>query len=364
MKLKEIIQLLESKSPLDYQESFDNSGLQIGDVNQEINGALICFDVTNQIVEQCISKNFNLIISHHPLFFKGIKQINQQSNEGKMISRLIKHDIAVYSMHTSIDNQIYGVNGLLAQLLGVKPESVLQPVEDSLLKLSVFCPESHAAKVREAIFESGAGYIGNYDSCSFNTQGIGTYRANENANPFAGEINKLHSENEVKIEVILPKHLKNAVVANMIKHHPYEEVAYDLYPIVNVNSQIGSGVIGKLPKPIKLFDFFDIIKTKLNLKIIRHNSETNHLVQRIAMCGGSGAFLIPQAMRLKADVFLSGDIKYHDFFTDNDKLIVADIGHFESEQFITNWIFNLIKEKFHNFATEITSINSNPVKYH
>jgi len=361
MKINELIKVFEEIIPLDFQEDYDNCGLQIGNAQNELGRTLICFDITEEVVNEAIEKNCNLIISHHPLIFKGVKKITGSNYIERIILKAVKSDIAIYCAHTSLDNNYDGLNLFIAEKLGLKNTKILSPVEKILKKLVVFCPTNHAEKLRSALFQSGAGSIGNYDSCSFNQSGTGTFRANENAHPFVGVINELHSEAEIRIETVFPQHLQSSVVKAMLKNHPYEEVAYDIYQLDNKYNKVGAGVIGDLESSITAEDFFQILKNTFGTKCIKHSKIINQKIQKIAYCGGSGSFLIHNAIAQGADIFVTADLKYHDFFS--ERIILADIGHFESEQFSCELIASILMKKLPTFAFLFSENKTNPVYY-
>jgi len=363
MILSEITSFLNSRIPLSLQESYDNCGLLIGNTDTEITGAMVCLDFTDEVLDEAIEKNCNLVISHHPLIFSGIKSLTGNTDTERLIIRTIRENIAVFALHTNLDNHYEGVNHFLCSKLGITNTEILRPMPDKLRKLVTFCPPSHAYQVREAIFNAGAGQIGNYDNCSYNTTGEGTFRALAGANPFVGEMGKLHSEIELRIETIFPYFLEKAVLTALKLAHPYEEVAYDIYPLSNLNHRIGSGMIGTLPQAVDAEEFLNHVKNILHIGCIRHTHLKNKKVQRIAVCGGSGSFLIRDAITCNADIYMTGDIKYHDFFIPGNRMILADIGHFESEQFTKELIYTLLKKKFTTFALFISGTNTNPVNY-
>lgn len=362
MKIKEIISLLHSYAYIQLQEDFDNSGLNIGNPEDEIKGILICLDVTLEILQEAIENNLNFIISHHPLIFNKLKKINTTNEVEKLIILAIKNDISIYCGHTNFDNYDKGVNYKIAEKLNLKNIKILSPKTDTLEKISVFVPNEFANIVREEMFLAGAGKIGNYDSCSYNIEGFGSYRANENANPFLGEIGKLHFEKETKIEMILQKHNEQAVISAMIKAHPYEEVAFDLIQLKN-NSNIGLGAYGELENEIVEVDFLKLLKETFFVKNIRHTKLRNKKIKKVALCGGSGAFLIGNVMNLGADVFVTGDMKYHDFFLAENKILLCDIGHYESEQFVKEIFYDIISnsKKEIDFVVKISEKNTNPI---
>jgi dinuclear metal center YbgI/SA1388 family protein len=361
MKIIEVLDYFEQLIPVDFQESYDNCGLQVGNGQSDLTQALITLDVTEEVLEEALTKNCNLIISHHPLIFRGLKKITGVSVEERIIEKAIRNNITIFSAHTSLDNNFSGLNMFIAGKLGLKNARILSPTKDLLKKLVVFCPTDHAEKVREALFAAGGGHIGNYDSCSFNLQGKGSFRANDEANPFVGKPNELHFEEEMRLELIFPVNVEKKIIKALLENHPYEEVAYDIYKLDNTYQKIGAGVIGNLEKPINSQEFLQFIKETFGTKCIRHNGHIKNQIETVAFCGGSGVFLLNQAISSKADVFITADIKYHDFFT--DKILLADIGHFESEQFSIELIASVLMKKFPTFAFLFPETKSNPVYY-
>jgi dinuclear metal center YbgI/SA1388 family protein len=363
MKLKEITDCIEKVAPLAFQEEYDNSGLLIGSPELEVQKVLITVDVTEEIMDEAMVKGCNMVISHHPVIFKGLKRLTGAHFSERIAMNAIKNGIAIYATHTNLDNAYDGLNKYLITKMGVKNPSILNPVKGLLCKLVTFCPPEFADKVRQSLFNAGGGTIGNYDFCSYNLQGQGTFRALDNANPFVGEKNKIHFENETRIEVIFPSYLERQLVNALLDSHPYEEVAYDIYPLNNTYPKMGAGMIGELESEEDERIFLQKIKDLLNLPFIRHSGWLNAKIKKVAVCGGSGAFLLPVARKAGADIFLTGDIKYHDFFEAQNEIILADIGHYESERFSKELIYSILKEKFPNFAFLLAESDSNPVKY-
>ena len=363
MQISEITNYIESIAPLSYQESYDNSGLLIGNHSDEIERALITLDVTEAVLDEAIAGDFQLIISHHPLIFSGIKKINGNSEVERCLIKAIKNGIAIYAAHTNLDSVIGGVNSKICEKLGLTNCQILSPQKGQLKKLVTFIPTEYFAKVQHAIFEAGAGNIGNYDSCGYTLTGSGTFRGNEESNPFIGEKGQVHSQEEIRFETILPTHLLGNVVSALIKAHPYEEVAYDIYPLDNELATSGMGMIGELPVPLTETEFLHLAKAKFKTKAIKYSPLRNKKVRTIAICGGSGSFLIKQAIHSKADVFLTGDMKYHQFFEAEGKILLADIGHFESEQYTNEVFFELLTKKFPKFAIRLSGVNTNPINY-
>lgn len=344
------------------QESYDNAGLQIGNVAAKADGALLCIDVTEDIVDEAIAKGCNLIISHHPLLFKGLKRISGRNEIERIVIKAIKNDIVIYSAHTNMDNASEGVSMEIADRIGLENRRILDAQQGKLLKLVVFVPTADAAKVREAVCAAGAGKIGNYDNCSYATEGTGTFRALEGANPYVGDMNKLHFEPETRLEFILPDRNKSSVLKAMIAAHPYEEPAFDIIRLESDSKYEGAGLAGEIP-PTPVAEFLEMLKEKFNARGIRYSRGKVSEIRTVALCGGSGAFLIPNAIASGADIYISGDIKYHDFTTFGNDIIIADIGHYESEQY-TKQIFNrIICKNFPNFATYYPDKEKNPINY-
>ncbi|RLD60977.1 MAG: Nif3-like dinuclear metal center hexameric protein [Bacteroidetes bacterium] len=363
MKIKELINPLEKLAPPFLQESYDNAGLLIGNSNAEVNKVLICLDVTEEILDEAISKNCQIIIAHHPLIFTGLKRITGKNMVERIVTKAIKNDIAIYAIHTNLDNVMGGVNSILCEKLGIKNPKILSPKEGLLRKLVIFCPLKEAPKVRQAIFDAGAGHIGNYDSCSFNTEGVGSFKALEGASPFVGEKGKPHFENEVRIESIYPIYKEHEIIQALQKAHPYEEVAYDIYPLMNTYNEVGAGMIGDLQNGLEENVFLQKIKEITGVGCIRHSALLGRKIKKVAVCGGSGSFLIHNAISAGADMFISGDIKYHEFFEADKKTLIADIGHYESEQFSKDLIYSILIKNFPTFAVLISERNTNSVNY-
>ena len=363
MKIKELIAPVEKLAPPFLQESYDNAGLLIGNSDSEVSKVLISLDVTEEVLDEAISKNCQVIIAHHPLIFSGLKRITGKNMVERIVTKAIKNDMAIYAIHTNLDNVKDGVNAILCEKLGIKKPKILSPKEGILRKLVTFCPLKEAPKVRKAIFDAGAGHIGNYDNCSFNTEGTGSFRALEGAKPFVGEKDKLHFENEVRIESIYPIYKESDIIQALQNAHPYEEVAYDIYPLMNTFGEVGAGMIGELENELDENAFLQKIKETTGTGCIRHSALLGRKIKKVAVCGGSGSFLIHNAIRAGADMFISGDIKYHDFFEADKKLVIADIGHYESEQFSKELIYSILIKKFPTFAVLISERHTNSVNY-
>ena len=363
MKLGELVKAFEQIAPFSLQEDYDNSGIQFGNPENEIKRGLVCIDITEEIIDEAIEKQCDLVISHHPLIFRGIKKLTGKHYTERALIKAIKHDISLISVHTNLDSVINGVNKKLAEKLGLTDLKVLQPRKGLLKKLVTFCPVDHAEKVREAIFQAGAGQIGEYDCCSFNLEGKGSFRGGDSTNPFVGEKGQIHYEPEVRIETILPDYLENVVLKAMFNAHPYEEVAYDIYPLDNTFDKAGAGITGKLPEQMTEKEFLVFVKDQLGIPVIRHSEFTGKKIVKVALCGGSGSFLIDRALSAGADIFITADIKYHDFFDVRGKMLLADVGHYESEQFTKEILYEIVTKKFTNFALLISDQSTNPVRY-
>jgi len=364
MKIKAVIQYLEQLAPLDLQESYDNAGLIVGDANQEITKVLISLDCTEEVVQEAIEKGCNLVISHHPIVFKGLKKFNGKNYVERTVIKAIENRIALYAIHTNLDNVTGGVNSKIADKLGLVNQAILESKANVLRKMVVFVPRSHVEEVRTALFDAGAGQIGkHYDQCSFNTAGYGSFRPLTGAEPTIGEIGTQERVEETRIEVIYTRSIERKLLLALYEAHPYEEVAYDLFDLQNTTVEIGAGMIGNLPEPMDERDFLAYLKGNLKLNVIRHTALLGRKVGRVAVCGGAGGFLLGAAKRSGADFFVTADYKYHEFFDAEGEIVIADTGHFESEQFTQELLYDIITKKFPNFATLTTEIDTNPIKY-
>jgi len=363
MQVKEITTFIESLSPLAWQESYDNAGLAIGNPEDEIHGVLLTLDITEEVVDEAIHLNLNMIISHHPLIFSGLKKINGKNETERCVVKAIKNNIAIYSAHTNLDSVYGGVNSKICEKLGLTNCRILSPAEQQLKKLVTFVPVADAEKVRNAVFEAGAGNIGNYDRCSFNTDGTGTFRGNELTNPYVGKRGELHFEKETRFETIFPKYLQHKIISALLKAHPYEEVAYDIYPLDNVHPRVGIGMVGELTEAVDEIDFLRSVKTIFACQVIKHTALLHKKVKKVAVTGGAGSNYLRVAIAAKADVFITGDFKYHQFFEAENKILIADIGHFESEQFSKELFYELLTKKFPTFAVRLSEVETNPVRY-
>ena len=362
-QIQDVTRYLETIAPPAYQESYDNSGLIVGNPQVEVSGILISLDATEAVVDEAIAKGCNLIVSHHPIVFRGLKSLTGKNYVERTVIKAIKHDVALYAIHTNLDNVQHGVNRRISDRLGLQDVRILAPKTDTLHKLVTFVPLADADQVLRALGEAGAGQIGNYKNCSFQTTGTGAFEPNEQAQPHLGQAGKLEQVSEQRIEVIYPAHLANRILAALRRAHPYEEVAYYQQPLVNQNQEVGSGMVGELPEPLSGSEFLTHLKESMQLSVVRHTRLLNKLVQRVAVCGGAGSFLLPHALRQQADAFITADYKYHEFFDADGQLIIADIGHYESEVFTKDLLGDFLSEKFVNFAVHLAEVNTNPVFY-
>ena len=363
MKIKEILSALEEMAPLAYAEDFDNVGLLVGDQESEATGVLVCHDALENIIDEAIAKKCNLVVCFHPILFSGLKKITGKNYVERVVIKAIKNDVAIYAVHTALDNHQEGVNKIFCDALGLINTKILIPKQNFIRKLVTYTIPENAEEVRNALFDAGAGRIGNYENCSFNSKGIGTYMGNEHSNPQVGERFEFVQGDEIKIEVTFEKHLENKILKALFKSHAYEEIAYEIYELQNKHQNIGLGMIGELKNPMKEKEFLLFAKEKMQADGIRHSNFIGKEVKKIAVLGGAGSFAIKNAIQAGADVFLTADLKYHQFYEAENQLLLADIGHFESERYTKNYIVEYLRKKILNFAVILSEENSNPVKY-
>jgi dinuclear metal center YbgI/SA1388 family protein len=363
MIVQDIMNQLEELAPLAYAEDFDNVGLLVGNKNSEVSGVLITLDTLETVVDEAIKKNCNLIVSFHPIIFKGLKALTGKDYVERTVLKAIKNDIAIYAIHTALDNSIRGVNDIICNTLGLENKKILIPQRGTIKKLTTYVPLGNANTLRAQLFKAGAGNIGNYDNCSFNAQGQGTYRGNENSNPTLGKRGELHEEAEVQISVTFNKHVESKLLRALFEHHPYEEVAFEVATLDNYDQHIGIGMVGELKETQETKAFLKFVKEKMNVSCIKHSEISKEKIKKIAVLGGSGSFAITAAQRAGADILITSDLKYHDFFSAEKKIIVVDIGHYESEQFTKTFLVDYLSQKNTSFAVVLSTTNTNPVKY-
>ena len=363
MIIKEIAEILESFAPLEYAEDFDNVGLLVGDPNKEVTGVLITLDTLESVVDEAISKNCNLIVSFHPIIFSGLKKLTGRDYVERVVIKAIQHGIAIYSIHTALDNHFDGVNARICEVLGLQNRKVLLPKKAVLKKLTTYVPIKSAESLRMALFEAGAGHVGNYSNCSFTITGTGSFKGGTESNPTLGERGKLHEEEEIQLHITYTIDRESKVLKALFEAHPYEEVAYEVITLDNSYQQIGMGMVAELSTPMNEKEFLEFVKKRMNCGSIRHSEFLGKKVSRVAVLGGSGAFAINAAIAANADILLTADIKYHQFYQAEGKIVVADIGHYESEQFTKNLLAEYLTKKIPNFAIRLSEINTNPIKY-
>ncbi|MDV7140964.1 Nif3-like dinuclear metal center hexameric protein [Maribacter sp. TH_r10] len=363
MIVKEVTGILEELAPLAHAEDFDNVGLLVGDGNQEVSGILVTLDTLENVVDEAIAHNCNLIVSFHPIIFSGLKKLSGDTYVQRVVIKAIQHKIAIYSMHTALDNSVDGVNAKICEILGIMEPKILIPQKNTIKKLTTYAPLEAVEDLKNALYNAGAGTIGNYSNCSFTTKGIGSYKANENATPTKGDIGKTHFEEEMQINITFTSSVEKKVMNALFKNHPYEEVAYEVLTLENTNQDIGMGMIGSLNKPMKEIDFLNLVKERMHAKGIRHSALLDKNIEKVAVLGGSGAFAIKAAKAAGADLFITADVKYHQFFEAEDSMVIADIGHFETEQFTKNLLVDYLTKKIPNFAVRLSESKTNPIKY-
>ncbi len=363
MKVKDFVALIEKIAPLSFQEDYDNAGLITGSPEMEVSGILLSLDTTENIVDEAIKNKCNLIISHHPIVFRGLKKLNGKNYVERTLIKAIQNNISIYAAHTNLDNVRHkGVNTKIAEKLGLNDLKIIQPKPQTLSKLGIYCPEKNAEEIRNCMFENGAGNIGSYSECSFSVEGKGSFKPGIASNPFKGEIGKREEGNEINVEVLVANYQIDKVLEAVKKMHPYEEVAYDIIPISNFNQEVGAGIYGMLPEAMDTVKFLSFLKDNMNLEVIKH-TEFNKKIQKVAVCGGSGSFLIGAIKGLKADAYITSDIKYHEFFDVEGQYLLCDIGHYESEIYTLEIFYAEIKEKYPNFAVIFCKENTNPIQY-
>lgn len=363
MTISDIARALDNFAPASYRESYDNTGLLLGDPDANAKAVLCCHDLNSEIIEEATKKGCNMVVCHHPPIFQGIKSVVRGSSESGLIFEALAAGLSVYSTHTALDNQFYGGNQYTAEKIGLKNLVILDPASNQLCKLYSYCPESYIEKVKKAVFKAGGGHIGNYSECSFEVLGKGSFKPGKDSDPFVGTIGKRHEEMELKFEILFEKKDSSKILRALFEAHPYEEVAYEIMELENKNQRIGSGLIGELPEAMEQRDFLKMIKEVFGVQVLRHNSIGDRKISKVALCGGSGTFLLNKAMASGANSFITGDVGYHRFFDSNDKLLLIDVGHFESEQFVKQVVHDFLSKKFANFAVHLADTDTNPVKY-
>ncbi|HEX8268842.1 MAG TPA: Nif3-like dinuclear metal center hexameric protein [Flavobacterium sp.] len=363
MQIKQIMAVLEQMAPLAYAEDFDNVGLLVGDSDAEATGILVCHDALEAVIDEAIAKKCNFVVCFHPILFSGIKKITGKNYVERAVIKAIKNDIAIYAVHTALDNHQNGVNKIFCDALGLINPNILVPKQNFIQKLVTYTVPENAEQVRTALFTAGAGNVGNYENCSFNSDGLGTYKGNEDSNPEIGVRGEFVQAKEIRIEVTFEKHLQSKILKALFASHLYEEVAYEIYELQNLHQNVGLGMIAELPNPMPEYEFLQSVKVKMKTDAVRHSTYTGKIIRKVAVLGGSGSFAIKHAILAGADAFLTADLKYHNFYEAESQLLLADIGHYESERYTKNYIVGYLTEKIPNFAIILSEENTNPVKY-
>lgn len=363
VKIKDVTNYLESIAPLSFQESYDNAGLLTGNSQDEVNGILVTLDCTEAVVNEAIQQGCNLIVAHHPIIFKGLKKITGSNYVSRTVIKAIKNDVAIYAIHTNLDNVHHGVNQKICEKIGLKNPKILSPKTDSLSKLVTFIPKEDTENVLAALHGTGAGQVGNYKNCSFQSDGTGSFKPDALAQPHIGQAGRQEYVNETRVELIFPSFLSQRIIEALRKNHPYEEVAFYVNTLSNENQEVGSGMIGEVDNHVEPLEFLKGLKISMDLKLIRYTSLLNKPVKRVAVCGGSGSFLLPEAIRAGADLFITSDFKYHEFFDADGRITVADIGHYESEVFTKELLQDVLMKKFSTFAIIFSRTVTNPISY-
>jgi dinuclear metal center YbgI/SA1388 family protein len=363
MKIKEIVDILHEMAPLAYAEDFDNVGLLTGSLQSELSGILICHDALETVIDEAISKNCNMVVCFHPILFSGLKKLTGKNYVERAVIKAIRNDIAIFAIHTALDNHREGVNKIFCDALGLVNTKILLPKKNFIRKMVTYTPHENADKLRNALFDAGAGNIGNYEHCSFNSEGTGTFIGGDDSDPVIGKKGEFTTVSEMRIEVTFEKYKQAAILQALFQNHMYEEVAYEIYELQNEHQHIGLGMIGQLESSMDEQEFLRFVSDKMQAPGIRHSALLGRKVSKVAVLGGSGSFAIGAAIAAGADVFLTSDLKYHQFYEAENKIVLADIGHYESERYTKNYIVDYLRKKIPNFAIILSEENTNPVKY-
>ncbi|WP_296635617.1 Nif3-like dinuclear metal center hexameric protein [Polaribacter sp.] len=363
MTIKNVTDYIEKLAPLNYAESFDNVGLLVGNPNTKITNVLVCLDTLEETVDEAIAKKCNLIVSFHPIIFNGLKKITGTNYVERVVLKAIKNNISIYATHTALDNSKDGVSSKICDVLGLKNKTVLIPKKGIIKKLTTYIPKEQASFVREALFKVNKNNLGNYSDASFNVLGKGTFKGNGKSTPTYGEKNKLHTEEEIKLTLLFESKDEFTILKTLKEKHPYEEVAYEVTTIDNIHQEIGMGMIGEFKKEMDEKKFLNYLKKTMKTNCVRHSEFLGKNIKKVAVLGGAGSFAIDTAKRVGADAYISADFKYHDFFKAEKSILLADIGHYESEQFTKNLLVDYLTKKFSNFAVILSEKSTNPIYY-
>ena len=363
MKIREITRYIEELAPLNYAEDFDNVGLLVGSYNTEVSGVLVTLDTLEETIDEAIAKQCNLIVSFHPIIFAGLKKINGSSYVERVILKAIKNDIAIYATHTALDNSKNGVSAKMCEVLGLTNTKILIPKKGIIKKITTVVPSVNADSLRNSLFEAGGGAVGNYEHSSLSTIVESTFKGTENSNPVVGLKEVLHVDNETKISIIFERKNEVKILKCLQAEHPYEEVSYEIVTLENVHQDIGMGMLGEFTKPMEEKDFLRYLKKTMQTACIRHSELLHKKIKKVAVLGGAGSFAISDAKRAGADAYVSADFRYHEFFKAEKDILLADIGHYESEQFTKNLLVDYLTKKFSNFAIVLSQKSTNPIYY-
>ncbi|WP_432412931.1 Nif3-like dinuclear metal center hexameric protein [Rasiella sp. SM2506] len=363
MTVQDVITILNDYAPLHYAEDFDNTGLLVGDATSKVSGVLVTLDTLEAVVDEAIENNCNLIVSFHPIIFSGLKNLTGKTYVERTVQKAIKNDISIFAIHTALDNSWNGVNAKICDVLGLQNRKILVPKSQTIQKLTTYVPSSNTELVRNALFETGAGTIGNYSHCSFTTEGQGSFKGEDGSTPKVGKIGELHFETESQLSVTFPKHLQANILRTLFNSHPYEEVAYEITTLENSHQQLGMGMIGEITEAVSEKEFLSTVKSKFKTGCVKHSALTNKTIKKVAVLGGSGSFAIKAAKAQGADAFVSADFKYHDFFQAENQILLCDVGHYESEQYTKDLLVAILTKKITNFAVVLSQTNTNPISY-
>jgi dinuclear metal center YbgI/SA1388 family protein len=363
MNVQELCSAIEEWAPLSYQESYDNCGLIVGNPNQELSGVLVSLDSLEIVVDEAIHKHCNMIVSHHPIIFKGLKSLTGKNYVERTVLKAIKNDIAIYAIHTNLDNLNQGVCRRMSEQLGLINSRVLSPKNGLLKKLVTYVPKESAEILRSSLFEIGASSMANYSESNFSFTGYSSFKGSQESNTLIGKLSHREKVNEECIELVFSSHLERDIIAALKQNHPHEEVAFQIISINNDHQYVGAGRIGELSNPQSAFDFLACLKKSFKTDCVRHSLILDKQIKTVALCGGAGSFLLSHARHQGADVFVSADFKYHEFFDAENKIIIADIGHYESERYTIDLIGDFLRKKFPRFAIRLSEINTNPINY-
>ena len=368
MNVGELIKQIEDWAPPGAAWEKDNVGLQVGSRGDKLKNILLCLELDEEVLKQAIKKKCNLIFTHHPLIFNPIKNLDfEKSKQARLIQHLIKQNISLYSAHTNLDFTRDGVSFELAKSLKLKNVTFLEHEEANQFKVVIFLPAVNVDELSEALFSVGGGVIGNYENCSFRIAGEGTFKGNEDSNPVIGKKGNTEKVEEVRLELIVDSWNLGRIVNAIKKHHPYEEPAYDIYPLKNKNTNFGAGAIGELDKELSEKEFLNFVSKSLKIGKLKYCIGSGKKIKKVAVCGGSGSELLSRAINSGADAFITADIKYHAYHDAEGKILLIDAGHYETEI----GSLNIVKKRIEKILSGKDYIkvfkfsgSTNPVKFY